>query len=208
MPLTQEQLQAIPTVSAPSRTEAPAGAELIANHFIGDGNAGLFNMPIAVKGGQPVTLYQLSDILRGLADALSEAMDSGDRALQLAIVALQAQAATKAVQTGGIAWSIVSEDAIGIAQNGYMTSGDRVVGITLPAASPIGGVLEVVGIGDGGWQITQGDGQQIVFGNISSTIGQEGRLSSSHSKDAVRLICIAENTTWQVVSSIGSISAL
>jgi hypothetical protein len=93
--------------------------------------------------------------------------------------------------------------------SGYIiNAGTTLSVVTLPATAPVGSLLEIVGTSAGGWRLAQGAGQQVIFGSISNTSGGGGQLNSTHQRDAVRLVCITADTTWQVISSIGNIDVI
>lgn len=87
----------------------------------------------------------------------------------------------------------------------YIT--DRAAGVSylLPAASSVGDRIGVVG-NTGTSTITQGAGQQICIGNLSTTLGVAGSLSSTNDGDCLEMICIASgaSTIWRVISSMGN----
>ena len=87
----------------------------------------------------------------------------------------------------------------------YIT--DRAAGVSylLPAASSVGDQLRVVG-NTGTSTITQGAGQQICVGNLATTLGVAGSLSSTNDGDCLEMICIASgaSTIWRVTSSMGN----
>lgn len=108
-----------------------------------------------------------------------------------------------------LTWSIVTGTAQAAQINsGYIANAASLLTITLPATAPVGSVIEVVGVGAGGWRVAQGAGQQVVFGSISNTSGTGGQLNSTHQRDCIRLVCITQDTTWQVVSSVGNIDVI
>jgi len=74
---------------------------------------------------------------------------------------------------------------------------------TLPAVAAIGDVVTVVGKGTGLFQVQQGAGQQIHFGNVSTTAGAGGTLTSTHARDTILLVCVTANTEWSVLSNVG-----
>lgn len=84
------------------------------------------------------------------------------------------------------------------------TAGTPLV-LSLPATASVGAVIEIAGTGVGGWRIAQGAGQQIHFGNVSTTLGTGGSLASTHFRNCVRLKCVTANNTWQVLSAQGVI---
>lgn len=108
---------------------------------------------------------------------------------------------------GGIAWLEVTGTSQTAATNkGYIANNAALVTVTLPSTAELGKTVRIAGKGAGGWRVAQNSGQQIHFGNTSSTSGTGGRLDSTHRYDSVELVCITANTTWVVASSIGNIN--
>lgn len=106
-------------------------------------------------------------------------------------------------------WSLVTGTSqAGVINSGYIVNSATLATITLPATAAVGSILEIVGVGAGGWRLAQAAGQQVVFGNLSNTAGTAGQLNSTHQRDALRLVCITQDTTWQVISSIGNIDVI
>lgn len=87
----------------------------------------------------------------------------------------------------------------------YLATAGALVTGTLPAAAAKGSFIKLSGYGAGGWKIAQGVGQQIIFGNLSSTAGAGGYLASTHRYDCVTLRCVVANTTWLVEAAVGNI---
>lgn len=105
-----------------------------------------------------------------------------------------------------VMWSEVTTTAQAAAVNrGYITNNVARVDITLPATAPLGSILVIVGSGAGGWRVSQGAGQRIHFGNVSSANGTTGHLLSTHQRDCIRLVCTVANTEWQVYHALGNI---
>jgi hypothetical protein len=108
-----------------------------------------------------------------------------------------------------INWAVVTATTQAAAINsGYVVNAASLVTITLPATAPVGSLLEIVGVGAGGWRLGQAAGQQVVFGSIASTAGAGGQLNSTHQRDAIRLLNIVADTTWQVISAVGNIDVI
>ena len=77
-------------------------------------------------------------------------------------------------------------------------------GVTLPAISPVGSAITLVG--NAGFYVAQLAGQRIFFGSSATTLGIAGSLISSDPlADCVEMICLVANTTWYVKSSVGNI---
>lgn len=89
--------------------------------------------------------------------------------------------------------------------NAYGTNNAALVTCTLPTTAAIGTVIELTGIGAGGWRVAQNANQIIHFGNLSSTTGITGSISSLHRRDTIQLKCVVTNTEWNVCSSIGNL---
>jgi hypothetical protein len=79
---------------------------------------------------------------------------------------------------------------------------------TLPTTALVGTIIQIVGIGAGGWRIAQNASQQVHFGNISTTVGAGGRIDSSHRRDCITLKCVVANSEWTVESSVGNMDVV
>lgn len=105
-----------------------------------------------------------------------------------------------------VMWSEITGTAQAAAINsGYIANNVALVTITLPATAPLGSILVIVGAGTGGWRVSQGAGQRIHFGNVSSANGTTGHLLSTHQRDCIRLVCTVANAEWQVYHALGNI---
>jgi hypothetical protein len=109
---------------------------------------------------------------------------------------------------GADVWVDQTTSSVTMAANTGYTSdaGASLVTFTLPATAAIGDFVEINGKGSGGWAIAQASGQQIHFGNLATTSGAGGSLSSSNQWDCIRLRCVTANTIFVVVSSQGMIN--
>lgn len=108
---------------------------------------------------------------------------------------------------GGITWVEVT----GTSQNltgdtGYVANNSALVTFTLPATCAFGSLIKIVGLGTGGWTIVQNSGQEIIFGEVNTTSGVGGSLSSSNAHDCIDILCVAADTTFQIIDSIGNIT--
>lgn len=93
-----------------------------------------------------------------------------------------------------------------VANRGYTAdAGASQITFTLPVSATIGDFVEIQGKGAGLYIIAQAVGQQVFFGNVSSTSGVTGSVSSSLQYDAIKLRALS-STTWSVVSSVGNFS--
>ncbi len=92
------------------------------------------------------------------------------------------------------------------ANEGYIASNAALVTLTLPATCPLGQRIRVAGKGAGGWSIAQNAGQNIQFGNQSTTVGAGGSVSSTNQYDCVELLCTSADTIFLVLSSLGNMT--
>lgn len=93
--------------------------------------------------------------------------------------------------------------------NGYITqNGVTQVVYTLPTTAAQGSVIQIVGFSTGGWTIHQTSGQNIFLGNVSTTIGAGGSLSSTNLNDQITLVCVIADTIWMTTASVGNITVV
>lgn len=95
-----------------------------------------------------------------------------------------------------------------VPDNAYGANHSSKITFTLPTTAGVGSQTEIIGIGAGGWQIVQSAGQQMHFGNLSTTVGPTGRIENTERRDCITLKCIVANTEWVVVSSVGNIDVV
>lgn len=97
-----------------------------------------------------------------------------------------------------------SSVTIAINQYYVIDNGASLVTLTLPATMAQGAVFKVIGNSSGGWTIAQLAGQSIKIGNVATTVGVGGSLSSSNAGDCIEVMCIVANTTYRVLSVVGN----
>lgn len=110
---------------------------------------------------------------------------------------------------GGITWNDVT-GALGgnmAVSEGYMAHQGGVTTLPLPTTSLFGDVIQVTNF-TGGWTITQHAGQSIRMGDVVTTVGVGGSLSSTQLGDSLTLLCSVANTTWQVLNAQGNITVV
>lgn len=109
---------------------------------------------------------------------------------------------------GGFQWNTATVNAIMLVDNGYITNGAGQVQLLLPMAAAVGSIIRVSGRAATGWQVTQNAGQTIYFGNMTTTTGAGGSLSSTATRDCVELLCVIANTDWNVLSAVGNLAVV
>ena len=109
--------------------------------------------------------------------------------------------------TGGSSWTDVTGTTQAMAaEAAYVANNAGLVTFTLPAAAGFGTEISVAGFGAGGWTIEQNSGQTINFGNVATTTGVTGAISSTNRYDQIELLCVVANTTWIVLNSVGNLT--
>lgn len=101
----------------------------------------------------------------------------------------------------GIVWTIEAGANVNMANyHGYITANAGVTTLTLPAASPVGSVMEIVGgAGTTNWIIAQRANQYIRFNAQNTTVGVGGRVLSSHFYDTVKIITRTADVGFEIV---------
>lgn len=112
--------------------------------------------------------------------------------------------------SGSAGWVDQATGSVTMTANIGYTSDDgaSLVTFTLPTTSAVGDFVEINGKGSGLYTIAQATGQLIHFGNLASTSGTGGSVSSTLQFDCIRLRCITANTIWVVVSSVGNFTVV
>jgi len=81
----------------------------------------------------------------------------------------------------------------------YVTNSSSLVTLTLPASPTVGQLIYIIGLGTGGWRVSQNSGQQIIIGSSRTTAGTGGYIQSANYTDGI--ILLAHSTsTWAALS--------
>jgi len=105
-------------------------------------------------------------------------------------------------------WSVISGGQPAVNQTGYFVDGVDRVDLSLPAISSVGDTFAVADLGGNKWRLVQAAGQQIIFGNLSTTAGGSGYLESIFVGDVVWLVCCVADLQWMVVSGNGNLTVV
>lgn len=109
----------------------------------------------------------------------------------------------------GLTWSEITGTSQTAAVNtGYIANNASLVTITLPTTAAQGAIIEVTGKGAGGWKLAQPASVLVHFGSTVTTTGTGGSLASTNQYDSLRIVCVTANTTWNVLSSVGSLTVV
>lgn len=110
------------------------------------------------------------------------------------------------VNNSGTFWQTITTNQN--LQDGYgyiIVSPASVLNLILPATSAVGDTVEILLRGGSGFIINQLSNQQVFYLGNTTTLGISGTIASTSQGNYVKLVCIAANTQWAVVSAAGSI---
>lgn len=107
---------------------------------------------------------------------------------------------------GSITWNTISASQTLAIQNGYFCVGGGTLVLLLPPVSVLGDIIEITIDGSAGFQVTQGAGQTIKFGNQITTAGVGGSITTTGQGDTIRMICKTANLAWNIVSCMGNLT--
>ena len=97
-------------------------------------------------------------------------------------------------------WTVVTGTTQAMAVNsGYISNNAGLVTLTLPSTAAVGSIIQMQGLGAGGWQIAQNASQLVHIGSAVTTTGISGFLASSNQYDSLTLLCVVANTTFTVL---------
>lgn len=106
---------------------------------------------------------------------------------------------TIAATGSGSDWSTVTTNTSMVIDHGYIINGGSQLQMTLPVTSAAGSVINIRGLGAGGYIIKQNAGQNIVVSSGAiTTTGTGGSVASAAQYDTFDMTCIVANTTWSL----------
>lgn len=107
------------------------------------------------------------------------------------------------------AWTSISSSQMMSVNMGYFcVSPGGALSLSLPAVSAMGDVIAIVLDGATSFAISQGAGQTILYGNLSTTAGFAGSLSSTQQGDSIRLVCRVPNLRWVCIAGTGNLTVV
>lgn len=120
-----------------------------------------------------------------------------------------ANSITIAAASGGLSWN----EVVGVSQamavgNGYVANNAGLVTLTLPATAAFGDIIRVAGKGAGLFAIAQNASQTIKIASSATTVGVGGSLTAVGQYNALEILCITANTTFEVISSVGNFTVV
>lgn len=105
----------------------------------------------------------------------------------------------------GIPWTeVTGTSTTAVAHNGYIANNAGLVTITLPTPA-VGSVIEIVGLGAGGWKAQCAASHTIRLGNIISA--STGYVASTNQYDTVKIVGVS-STQWHISSVVGTLDVV
>jgi hypothetical protein len=98
--------------------------------------------------------------------------------------------------------SITANQTLQVNHRYIVSSGT--LSLLLPATADVGDTIIVSLKGGTSFTITQGAGQSIQLGQLTSTVGAGGSVASTASGDSITLICSTANTAYYAEKSVGN----
>jgi len=182
-----------------------------------DGGSGFFdelivNGPTILNGDLTIPVFTTTGALVSDADGVITNADASTAGFILTSngPTLPASFQPAGGGGGGMIWYNVTGTTQALTiSNGYIANNAGLVTMTLPATAAIGSVIGIAGAGLGGWRVAQNAGQTIFYGDLTTTAGVTGSLSSSLQRDNASLICTATDTDWTVLyGNIGNLTVI
>lgn len=115
----------------------------------------------------------------------------------------------QAPSSGGITWSSISADqALTVNSGFFCVSPGGALQLSLPATSAQGDQITLALDGATSFEIIQGAGQSILYGNQNTSAGVTGSLASTQQGDTVTLVCRVANLRWVAINTIGNLTVV
>jgi hypothetical protein len=104
-------------------------------------------------------------------------------------------------------WNAVAGTAqVLVPNSSYYTQNSSLTTLTLPVSCNVGTIMQIAGVGSGGWILAQNASQSINFGNQVTTTGTGGSIASTNRYDGIQVLCVVANTQWVVLNAVGNLT--
>lgn len=108
--------------------------------------------------------------------------------------------ATWSTPSNGVTWQNINSNITMSSNNGYLCNKNSSITLTLPTTSALGDIISIITTNTGGFVLEQNASQFVRLGNVVTTTGTSGSITSSTIGDSLQLVCIRVNVAW---SSLG-----
>jgi len=90
----------------------------------------------------------------------------------------------------------------------YITDFGAPLTYTLPAIAAVGDTYRIIGKSTFGWTVAQNIGQQINVGDLATTVGLGGSVSSNNPFDCITIVCVTANTEFVSYGVQGNLTVI
>lgn len=101
-------------------------------------------------------------------------------------------------------WIEITSSTVMAPNTGYFVNSPGLAILTMPSIMNVGDTVKVVRVGAGDFLIQQISGQQIQFGNQTTTVGVDGSIQSQNIGDAIDIVCRTPNMNFVVPDADGN----
>lgn len=160
------------------------------------------------EGSSPVTPLVLTNGQLLIGSTGSDPVAASLTAGSGIIITPAAGGITIAASGSGFTWtSVTGASATLASNNGYFANNAGVVTFALPAVAAVGDTYQIEN-SQAGWTVSQGAGQNIRIGNLTTTTGAGGSISSTALGDWITIVCNVTNTGFVAKVEQGNISII
>lgn len=112
-------------------------------------------------------------------------------------------------EVAGFFWTVETTNTALVKSNGYFANSASALTFTLPATAAVGDMFQVAAMNTGGWVIAQNAGQSIQWGNVFTTAGTGGSITSNSTNgDWIFIVCNTANTGFTAHMEQGQATAV
>jgi len=105
---------------------------------------------------------------------------------------------------GSVTTVVTGTSATLVGNQTFIANNAGLVTLALPATCVVGQVIRIVGLGAGGWSVSQAAGQVIHVSGTATTVGVGGSIASTNRYDTLEIECIIANTTFSATSIVSA----
>lgn len=105
---------------------------------------------------------------------------------------------TITIAAGEFNWNVVTsvDSPVTMVKNeGYIAKGALPITFVLPSSASIGDTYSIKGYANL-WTVSQGAGQSIQVGTLTSTVGVTGSITATKVSDSAEIMCVTANTEF------------
>ena len=159
-----------------------------------------------ITGIDGVNVGSVAKVITEASNQLGTATITGGTGVT---VSATANTITISASSSGFSWNNVTGGSATLAaENGYFANAAGLTTFTLPTiiSSSTGDTIKIIGLGAGGWVISQLALEQIIVGSQASTAGIGGSVASTNRYDCIELVYSPTSGLWRAESFVGNLT--